>query len=156
MLELRNTLSRCMRTSRQGGNIMVLMSYRHHVREETSWSWSCQISYKKLVSLRVGSQEYFPCSSCDFSLQPVHQRCDQSLLGVVGGEDQQHGVPGQTLKTGHTAGLSGEERVTEDHSLLDTPEAPQLILNKFPDVLGLTWMLLMLLRNIWRKSLRIN
>ena len=25
------------------------------------------------------------------------------------------------------AGLSGEERVTEDHSLLDTPEAPQQV-----------------------------
>ena len=46
--------------------------------------------------LRVGSQQLFPGSCCDFSLQPVHQRCDQSLLGVVGGEDQQHGVPGQT------------------------------------------------------------
>ena len=57
----------------------------------------------------------------------VYQRCDQSLLGVVGGEDQQHGVPGQTLKTGDTAGLSGEERVTEDHSLLDTPEGPQQV-----------------------------
>ena len=79
------------------------------------------------LSLRIVSQQYFPCSSGDFSLQPVHQRCDQSLLGVVGGEDQQHGVPGQTLKTGDTAGLSGEERVTEDHSLLDTPEAPQQV-----------------------------
>merc|ERR1711952_98439 len=66
-----------------------------------------------------------PGSCCDFSLQPVHQRCDQSLLGVVGGEDQQHGVPGQTLKTGDTAGLSGEERVMEDHSQQDTPEGPQ-------------------------------
>ena len=53
---------------------------------------------------------------------PVLQRYDQSLLGVVGGEDQQHGVPGQTLKTGDTARMSIEERVTEDHSLLDTPE----------------------------------
>ena len=50
---------------------------------------------------------------------------------VVGGEDQQHGVPGQTLKTGDTAGLSGEERVTEDHSLLHTPVAPQLVQDHF-------------------------
>ena len=35
--------------------------------------------------------------------------------GVVGGEDQQHGVPGQTLKT---ASLFGEERVTEDHCIV--------------------------------------
>ena len=77
--------------------------------------------------LWVRSQKLSPDLWCDFPLQPVHQRCDQSLLGVVGGEDQQHGVPGQTLKTGDTAGLSGEERVTEDHSLLDTPEGPQLV-----------------------------
>ena len=83
---------------------------------------------KKLFCLSSSSpQQYLPGLVCDFTLQPVHQRCDQSLLGVVGGEDQQHGVPGQTLKTGHTAGLSGEERVTEDHSLLDTPEAPQQV-----------------------------
>ena len=44
---------------------------------------------------------------------PVHQRSEQSLLDVVGGEDQQHGVPGQTLKTGDTAGLSGGQSVTE-------------------------------------------
>ena len=73
------------------------------------------------------SQQHLPRSCCYFPLQPVHQRCDQSLLAVVGGEDQQHGVPGQTLKTGDTAGLSGEERVTEDHSLLDTPEGPQQV-----------------------------
>ena len=79
------------------------------------------------LSLRVVSQQYFPRSRCDFSVQPVHQRCDQSLLAVVGGEDQQHGVPGQTLKTGDTAGLSGEERVTEDHSLLDSSVGPQQI-----------------------------
>ena len=36
----------------------------------------------------------------------IHQKCDQSLLPVVGGEDQQGaGVPGQTLKTGETSGL---------------------------------------------------
>ena len=69
----------------------------------------------------------FLCLRCDFSLQPVHQRCDQSLLAVVGGEDQQHGVPGQTLKTGDTAGLSGEERVSEDHPMLDSPEGPQVV-----------------------------
>ena len=78
-----------------------------------------------LVPLRVGSKQNFCCSCCDFPLQPANQRCDQSLLGVVGGEDQQHGVPGQTGQSGDTAGLSGEERVTEDHSLLDTPEGPQ-------------------------------
>ena len=84
-----------------------------------------------LVPLRVGSKQNFSCSCWDFPLQPANQRCDQSLLGVVGGEDQQHGVPGQTLKTGHTAGLSGEERVTEDHSLLDTSEGPQLVQDQF-------------------------
>ena len=67
-----------------------------------------------LILFRVRGQQQLPRFHCDFSLQPVHQRCDQSLLAVVGGEDQQHGVPGQTLKTGDTAGLSGEERVTED------------------------------------------
>ena len=101
------------------GAFLFLSSVRFHV------------SYKKLLSLLVGSQEYLPCSSCDFSIQSVHQRCDQSLLVVVGGEDQQHGVPGQTLKTGDTVGLSGEERVMEDHSLLDTSEGPQLVQDQF-------------------------
>ena len=80
-------------------------------------------------SLRVGGQQYFPGLPGDVLPQPVHQRCDQSLLAVVGGEDQQHGVPGQTLKAGDTAGLSGEERVTEDHSLLDSRDGPQQILH---------------------------
>ena len=78
-----------------------------------------------LFSVRVRSQQQLPCFHCDFSLQPVHQRCDQSLLAVVGGEDQQHGVPGQTLKTVDTASLSGEERVALYYSLLDSPKAPQ-------------------------------
>ena len=45
--------------------------------------------------------------------QPLHHRSDQPLLVVdVGGREDEDGVPGQTLKTGDTAGLSGEERVT--------------------------------------------
>ena len=69
----------------------------------------------------------FPSLWCDFPIKPVHQRCDQSLLAVVGGEDQQHGVPGQTGQSRDVAGLSGEERVMGDHSLLDSSVGPQQI-----------------------------
>ena len=76
-------------------------------------------------------------------------------MGIVGGEDQQHGVPGQTLKTGDTAGLSGEERVTEDHSLLDTSESLQKVLYlchvSLPD--RMSWMIKRFIVNT-RVSLR--
>ena len=75
------------------------------------------------------SQQQLPRSSRDFSLQPVHQRCDQSLLAVVGGEDQQHGVPGQIGQSGGIAGLSGGERIFEDHSWLDRGDGPQQVLS---------------------------
>ena len=55
----------------------------------------------------------------------VHQRCDQSLLDVVADDDLHHGVPGQTLKFGDTAGLSREERIMEDHPPLDRSKGPQ-------------------------------
>ena len=59
------------------------------------------------------------------SPQSVHQRFDQSLLVVVADDDLHHGVPGQTLKFGDPAGLSCEERVTEDHPPLDRSKSPQ-------------------------------
>ena len=65
--------------------------------------------------------------------QPVHQGSHQSLLAAgAGGEAQYDGVPGESLQTGDTAGLSGGERVLLDHPLLDTSEGPELIqdLNK--------------------------
>ena len=74
----------------------------------------------------MGVQQLFSCLWCDIQpSQPVHQRSDQSLLVVAGDDEQHHGVPGQTLKTGDTAGLSGEERLLRDHPLLDRGEGPQ-------------------------------
>ena len=58
--------------------------------------------------------------------QPLHHRSGQPLLVVdVGGREDEDGVPGQTLETGDTAGLSGDERLLEDHPRLDSPEGPQ-------------------------------
>ena len=36
-----------------------------------------------------------------------------------------------SLKTEDTVGLSGEERITEDHSLLDRSEGPHLVKDQF-------------------------
>ena len=69
----------------------------------------------------------FPGWSCDFPLQPGHQGSSQPLLAVVGGEAQQHRVPGQTEQKGDSAGLSGGERLLENHPVLDCGEGPQLL-----------------------------
>ena len=59
--------------------------------------------------------------------QLVHQGPGLSLLAVVGEKAQLHGLPGESLKTGDVAGLSGSERVVEDHPALDVGEGPQLL-----------------------------
>ena len=69
----------------------------------------------------------FPGWSWDFSLQLVHQRSGQSLLAVVSEEGLQRSVLGQTEQRGNSAGLSGCERLLEDHPALDCGEGPELL-----------------------------
>ena len=56
--------------------------------------------------------------------QPDHQGSGQPLLAVGGGEPQQHGLSGQTEQRRDVVlvGLPGNERVVEDHPVLDSGE----------------------------------